>query len=90
MIKINKIKETTCVLLDPDGDEVGIIESCLQLNDVRLQIMRKKLEGYKILWFDKKHRQETIIYIDKTGYLDNWYAGFFDEWDIQLEELIGL
>lgn len=82
-VKVNKIKETTAVLHDGDGKVVGTIRSHLQLNDVRLQIKKQKLNGYYIKW--KKYG----LLISNTGHLDEWPKGFFDTMDDQLLELLG-
>ncbi len=44
--------------------------------------MKAKAEGYYILWEDRQ------IFIDSSGYLDEWPKGFFDTNDIQLETLL--
>lgn len=46
VIKINAIIEPVCPLFNPEGCWIGDITSELQLNDVRLQIKKAKLEGY--------------------------------------------
>jgi len=82
MIQIHTITETTAKLY-LDGDLIGTINSLLELNDVRIQIMQAKAIGYYIYWQDK------ILYIDDNGRLDEWPKGFFDEYENQLDTLLG-
>lgn len=73
MIKINEIKEEKVYLYNPNDDLIGIITSELQFNDVRLQIVQQKLEGYYIVWNDQKYE------INKIGHLiPNWPKGLYD------------
>jgi hypothetical protein len=81
-IQINEIKETKCQLLNPNNAVIGIISGELELNDVRLQIARKKLKGYSINWLDQK------IPINEYGVINEWPRGFFDISEKQLMELI--
>jgi predicted ATPase len=83
-IKINRIKETTAKLYDPEDVYVGTIKSVLQLNDVRIQIMGQKLSGYYIIWKDDK------LEVTKDGRMEYWPKGFFDTFDYQLTALINL
>ena len=83
MIKINTIKETTAKLF-LDGDLIGTIDSCLSLYDVRVQIRESEAVGYYIEW------QDEILYIDQYGKLDEWPRGFFDDYEILLDKLLGL
>lgn len=88
-IKINEIEETTCKLYNPENKLIGEIKSFLQLGDVRIQIMQNELSGYYIIW--KEGTEEAIqIYIDKLGNLDHWPIGFYDDFDNQLDKLLGL
>ena len=82
MIKINEIKETTCILIDPQGVVVGEIASQLQLDDVRIQIKKQCVSEYTIKWKDQ------LINISKDGSFDIWPVGFFDIMDTQLNELL--
>jgi hypothetical protein len=82
-VKINRnLKEPECSLYGPDGTFLGVIDSGIILNDVRLQIKRQKLEGYYILF--KNH----IITIHSNGRLNHYPDGFYDTWSNQLFELI--
>jgi hypothetical protein len=83
-IQVREIKETECQLINPCGAVIGIIKSELQLNDVRLQIFRKKLEGYSLYWSGRR------LPINRYGRLDEWPDGFFDIWEKQIDELIWL
>ena len=81
-IKINKIKETTAELYGPRGGHIGTITSELQLNDIRIQIMKQNLSGYYIIW---ENRQ---IFINRDGRLHEWPVGFFDIEENQLYTLM--
>lgn len=81
-VKINHtIKEPECSLYDPEGNCLGIINTSVILNDVRLQIKRQKLEGYYILF--ENHR----IDICSNGRMNSWPTGFFDLEINQLAQL---
>jgi hypothetical protein len=82
-VKINRnLKETECSLYGPDGSFIGIIDSEIILNDVRLQIKRQQLEGYYIIFENNK------ITIHLNGKLNHWPNGFFRTWTDQLFELL--
>ena len=81
-VTINEIKENTCELYDPDSNWVGTIRSALSFNDVRLQISRRNLIGYYVMFGNEQ------IAIDKDGKADKWPRGFFDIWENQLFELL--
>jgi predicted ATPase len=83
MVKINKIVETTARLMI-NGEIVGEFNSLLQLNDIRIQIKIGEYKGYSILWEDRN----ILIYVDGT--LSEWPPGFFDIFDKQLDEILGL
>lgn len=80
MIKIKCIREEPCFLFTR-GILLGKIESYLSLNDIRLQIVEKKLEGYYIVFRGEK------IHINKSGSLEKWPKGLFDTLDKQLMQL---
>lgn len=55
-VKINNnIQEDHVPLYNPEGKLVGIIKNELAFNDVRLQIQRKKLEGYYFVYKGRTH-----------------------------------
>lgn len=82
-VKINhNIKEPECSLYDPEGNCLGVINTSVILNDVRLQIKRQNLEGYYVLF--ENHR----IDIHGNGRLSYWPVGFYDIWQDQMFELI--
>jgi len=78
-IKINKITEPVCNLYSPSEKYLGKIRSYLQLNDVRIQIMNLKLDGYYVVW-DNDYK----ISIDKYGNMSEWPKGFYDLGENQL------
>ena len=82
-VKINNIVEPVVKLYDSNDVEVGLITNYLQLNDVRLQIKRQKLEGYYVIFGED---YKISIYSNST--MSGWPDGFYDLIDKQLEELI--
>lgn len=83
MIKIKRIEEPVCQLLDSEDKTVGWIRSYLQLNDIRIQIKMQGIDGYHILWRDYR------INIDRYGNLSTWPRGFYDQMENQLMALLG-
>ncbi len=77
MIEIKDIQEIACQLYDPEGNLIGVIDTELQLNDVRLQIKTQSLEGYYCL-FNSLNGGQYRIDFDKNGRVDFWPDGFFD------------
>lgn len=77
MVKIKyKIEESYCALClkkENKSTVIGIIDSYLQLLDVRIQIKNEQSSDYYISWND------IIIGIDKNGQLESYPEGFFDE-----------
>lgn len=85
-VKINKnIKDSVAYLLH-NSIEIGTISTELELNDVRLQIARQKLNGYYIIFCNGDGLQEISIRPD--GSLSSWPDGFFDIKQKQLRELV--
>lgn len=78
------IIQEPCRLFSPDGTLIGEISCDHVLNHVRLKIGKNKLEGYYILFQDQK------ILINSRGRLSDWPKGFFDKWEIALNELLDL
>lgn len=83
-IKIREIKEIISELYNPEDKFLGIINSDKQLNDIRIQIAEKGLNGYYIKWRDNK------IFIYKDGNLSSWPYGFYDLMGNQLITLISI
>lgn len=71
MIKIRNIKEEKHQLFHPNHNSLGFV-NVYQFDDVRIQIAKKKLEGYYIMF---KNEQ---ININSNGSLDKNPDGFFD------------
>jgi hypothetical protein len=84
MIKINKIKDVTCELYDPQNNLLGTIENEYELNDVRIQISEEKVEGYYVIF--KEHK----IPITSKGKINKWPPGFYDLQEIQFSKLFKL
>ncbi len=83
MIQVNKITPQTAELFNPQGESMGFLNE-YEFNDIRIQIMREKAEGYYFMF------EGEACVIDKNGRLDYWPEGFFDIYDKQLSKLIGL
>lgn len=71
-------------LFNPNDEFIGFIHNEYELNDVRLQIQKHKLDGYYVLFNDIK------IWIDEDGGIDQWEDGFYDTTTKQLNELLGI
>lgn len=82
MITLNNITNKPCSLYAPDGTLVGEITNELVLNDARIQIAEKHLEGYYIIFEGQR------LEIDTKGMIDRWPKGFFDILDNQLCQLL--
>lgn len=81
MIQINNIKEKPVQLWNEHG-YVGVIETYLQLLDVRLQIRLAKAQKYRMLF------QGEWVYIDSNGKLDHVPEGLFDKVNKYLRQLL--
>ena len=81
-VKINKIKEPVCSLFNSKDEKIGDIKSFLQLQDIRVQILEKNLEGYYLI-FNKQ-----VIKINKDGLLSSWPINFYDHNDIMTDKLL--
>lgn len=70
--------------------KIGHISTIMQLQDVRVQLKNDKnyTGGCYIKWFD--HREEFKIEVNQHGNLSEHPKGFFDKFDILLDELIGI
>jgi len=92
MIKINDIPQTMCFLYSPDNEFIGTIESEYSWNDVRVQIMEQKLEGYYVMFgtLDNGEYKNHKIEINSDGRCENWPDGFYDTTEKQLEKLFSL
>lgn len=73
MIKINPYVHERVGLYNPDDEYIGSIGNDIELNDVRIQIAQQKLEGYYIMFKDKR------INLLPEGSCDSWPIGFFDK-----------
>lgn len=80
-IIVNDIQEDYVTILDPKGNEVVTTNNELVYNDIRIQIARNNLNGYKVKYKDK------IYEIDHYGYVN---AGAFSKLEDQLSELVRL
>lgn len=80
-IEIKRIVPERVDLHDSSGELIAVDMNEYELNHVRIQIARKKLSGYYILW-----KQKQII-IEDNGKLAEWPEGLFDIQEKQLAEL---
>ena len=59
------------------------------LNGVRLAVKHGELRANDVaVHFLATGAQHAVPTIDSTGAIRNWPAGFFDEWDVAVEELL--
>lgn len=82
MVTINEFKQIECDLYDPNGNLIGTIKNEYSFNDVRIQIMKQRLEGYYVVFNDYR------IDIDVDGRLDSFPEGFYDILENQYDELL--
>lgn len=80
-IYVRRIRSERCDLYSPKEEIIGSIFNEYELNDVRIQVAKKQVEGYYIMW--KEHK----IPIEKDGRIENWPEGFYDMIEKQLVEL---
>lgn len=76
------IKENKVTVYKPDGKELITTDNVLIFNDIRLQIKQKELNGYYIIFEDKKYE------ININGMIPSWPNGLFDTETHQLTKLI--
>lgn len=88
-LKQNEIKEIECDLIGPNKEFLWTIRSLLELNDVRIQIKRSGLSGYRLFYKGKDDLIYTIE-IFEDGKLADWPEGFYDTYENQLNELLDL
>lgn len=80
LVHINHIIPQTVEVFTPKGRSLGFVNE-FEFNDLRIQISKNRVEGYYLMYNDKKH----IITVD--GKLDEWSSGLFDIIEIQLSKL---
>ncbi len=71
-VSIRDFYEECAILFDYDGNEIGLIQSSVQLTHVRLQIKAMSAEGYYLIWNNQQ------IHISSNGEIYNWPEGLFD------------
>lgn len=67
------IRDNDCTIVDPDGYTMCTINDMLIFDDIRRQIARKKVEGYKVLF------EGQVYPINPDGSIDDWPKGLFDK-----------
>lgn len=83
LVKINrKIKDKPCDLYSPDDTFLGQIKTILELEDIKIQIKRKSLVGYYVIFYNQR------IDITPDGKMTHWPVGFFEIFDDQMRELL--
>lgn len=80
-IEIKRITPERVDLYNSSGEMIAVDMNEYELNHVRIQIAKKKLSGYYIMW---NHKQ---IAIGNNGMLSEWPTGLFDIAENQLAEL---
>lgn len=83
MIQVKKIEPFVCEAFDPDDNSLGFLND-LELNDLRIQIIKEEVSGYYLIFEDQK------ICIRTNGVIDRYPKGFYDQREKQLYELIRL
>ena len=82
MVKINRFPVQTVEVFTPDGESLGFVNE-IEFNDIKLQIAEQNLEGYYIMFEDKK------INININGeIMGQWPVGLFDIQLRQFRDLI--
>ncbi len=82
MIEINRIVPPSHEAFDPEDKSLGFL-NMFEFNDLRIQIMEEKAEGYYMSYNGIK------LFIDKDGMLPNWPNEFYDLFEKQLNRLLG-
>lgn len=83
-LHIKRISAERCDLYNSKNEVLGTIYNEYELNDIRIQIAKDKLEGYYVKW------KNQVIPIEKDGKILTWPAGFYDLQEKQLAELFKL
>ena len=71
------IKDNNCSIVGPDGQTMCTLNDVLIFDDIRRQIARKKVEGYKVLF------EGQVYPINPDGSISDWPKGLFDK-DVKL------
>lgn len=71
------IRDNECSIVDPDGQTMCTLHDMLIFDDIRRQIARKKVEGYKVLFEGQAYP------INPDGSISDWPKGLFDK-DVKL------
>lgn len=80
MIKINNnCGNFEAKLISPEGEELGIITNIISLDDVRRQIKKEQISGYKLKY------EDYCLSIDRNGSLSEWPDGLCYYTDILLD-----
>lgn len=80
LIHVKTIIPQLVEVFTPKGRSLGLVNE-FEFNDLRIQISKNRIEGYYLMYNDKKHN------ITVDGKLDEWSSGLFDIIEIQLSEL---
>lgn len=83
VIHVNKIELQIAEAFTPKGRSLGMI-NYFQFNDLCIQIKDNELEGYYLMFDERKH------IIDKDGGLTRWTEGLFDLQTTQLNYLLDI
>lgn len=67
------IRDNDCTIVNPDGYTMCTINDMLIFDDIRRQIARKKVEGYKVLF------EGQVYPINPDGSITDWPKGLFDK-----------
>lgn len=81
-LEIKRINPDRVDLYNSDDELLGTLFNEYELNHIRIQIAKKALHGYYVIW--KKHIR---IDIESDGSIKTWPEGFYDIQENQLVEL---
>lgn len=80
-IEIKRISPERCDLYNSSDKLIGTIYNEYELNHIRIQIAKRNVYGYYVMWKNQK------ILIEPDGKIINWPIGFYDIQEKQLAEL---
>jgi hypothetical protein len=79
-IKVSKITPTIVEHFNPEGESLGFLNE-LESNDLRIQIAELKVEGYYVVFNEKR------IEINTLGEMSDWPRGMYDLTMVQFSKL---
>jgi hypothetical protein len=83
-IHLKRISAERCDLYNSKNEMLGTLYNEYELNHVRIQIAKDRLEGYYVKW------KNQDIPIESDGKIISWPEGFYDMQEKQISELFKL